>query len=284
MKPPWRSKEVNAWPTNAELAEKYCLPFSWGALHVSEQADHAYGLLPLATDHPQEPRLQPGRSLHFRADVWLLGPSEIDSSIEAAHYPQTGDISLFTSPILSPDGIDLVCRFDKSDQELIERLQQKLDCGEAELEEDAPPDVLAQIIHQNMAHALSDSLNSISPAVIGSSLEGQINSIVMSGVKRSLLNGLGPGVLVPAVDLAIEGGVNPFIESVSGGYIIMGGLLAYQAIKKYFRHAAEIRLGTEGLSQLFGSEIAEDIHRTYCASHFNDEMRQNLGNMPEDFN
>lgn len=282
MKRPFRASPSETVAAEFKTREKYELPFIWGSLHVTEQADAAYGLVPLTTQslESEANRLSGIEAKNFRTDIWLVGPKELEYLPPS--YPDSPIFSGRSETQTSDKGIEVICGFAKDDEEITQFVLELTESDGMELPEDAPPDLLTQGAHQMIAHGIVDIVATNVAFATQHLLENDTGNTVLSRARKDFLIGLGGGTYMSVSQLVMQGHVDTFGEVASGGLVVGGAMFAYHGLRQYIHNMAAIRRMIDEKSNQFGMIVASDIHRTYCTKHFDSQAKEMFGPMPED--
>lgn len=277
-----RSKRLETADAENKVRVKYELTFPWGSLHVTQEADAAYGLVPLTTQSLEDGANRRGGSYtpDFRTDIWLVGPQELEhSALSNAGSPMFhGNDGLD----ITDRGIKLVCSYGKCDKELVEYYQGQIELDEMELPDDAPPDYLDQYAHQVIVSAFTALAAELATLAVQHLRQKDINNMVMSRARNNFLIGLGGGTFISAEQLIIYGHVNTFAEVSSSALVASGAIIAYRGIKKYFQRMTDIRNAIAEGANYHAEVVAYDLNRTYSVSHFNHQVEEMFGPAAED--
>lgn len=273
--------ERSAANTAAEFksSERYSLPFVWGRIHVTEEAEQAYGLAPLTTSAIEEENNKKIGELdeNIKTDIWIVGPSEIPGGFHAV-----GDgVPVAAKGKITPEGIDVVCAFAASEKEIVDHIEELADTDSWNIDEDAPPDILSQEVHSLYADTLSGVLIPNMMPTVHAKLQEASGAMAITGAKRSLRIGLFGAAYINAANLIITGEVDKFTELTSGASLAAGGYFAYRGLKKYIQ-----RPGTTNMLMVmaggYTEMVANDVHRTFCPRHFNQQMQDLFESDPDD--
>jgi hypothetical protein len=289
MRRPFTERQPAAASAEFSQYEKYALPFTWGALHVTEQADAAYGLLPLTA------KSSDGGSERFvgapdwidgiaiRTDIWLVSPTEAQGEPRQPFpgaYVFYTDVRASVGP--SSPSLELICNFDTTDTDVIENASNKAEAAGIELSDDAPPDVMAQTVHQAMVHVIATALEGKIALGLSQLLEDYGGKSVMSRSRKDFLIGLGGAAYLAVLESLIDGRIDDFGEAASGGLVVVGALLAHHRLRAYFENLRLQRQSIRVFSQLYASFAAKDIHQAFSTEHFNQQAERQFGPMSED--
>lgn len=255
----------------------------WGSLHVTEQADTAYGLVPLTTltlEESEANRLSMVKPPGFRTDIWLVGPEEFEHPL--IPFPGTPIVSGASRTEQTDKGLEVTCSFEQRDVQIIHQFQDRIESGEAELPEDPSPHLLSQEAHRMVADALVNMVAKNVTAAAQHFLENDVSNMVLSRARKNFQIGLGGAAFVLAAELIVQGRVDTLGEVSISSLVVGSAMVAYHGIKKYLENLGEIRHGSSVIAEQYAQVVAYDIYRTYSASHFNQQAEEMFGPTPED--
>jgi|GEM_PF-4121727 len=269
---------------------KYSLPFKWGALRVTQSADEHYHLTPLTADKVDGdivPQIVTPNAIHPKVDVLLLGPDEAefvpnqiaDFSVSNSSQISNGYIHIQTAMDATPEIIkqqvidELVDVYDVEAEELEEHAEQTIGIPFSEvLEQDAP---------QILAHVMITNVQTIAANEAYEYMKLQDNKRMLKVVTASGAAGLWGASVMAGAQMLAEGRINGFGQAFIGGAVLFSFASIRHRLKKELDSGRQMDMLLRAASSGYGDTIAEDIHRVYCAKHFNQMAEQMLNPEPE---
>ena len=265
--------------------ERYQLPYSWGTLHVTHQADEAYGLRPLNTDPETLGQPMPHGDVinHIRTNIWLVGPDELaDWPYDLELEDDASSISVRVESFLVEDGIGVVAGFGKAHKETVQAFASDVEAGIIEMGDDERPDALDQKVRIRMLHLLVHDINEAVSRASVDYLNKVANNSVFKSAKRDLVTGVGGAAVISSIGYTAEGRINPVIAGLSIFLLSVNGIKLYRDLKKYIEKTDQRRRVEGFFSVNYGSAVAGELHRTYCPDYFDHQIQQLLDQTPDD--
>ncbi len=262
-------------------AEKYSVPFSWGSVHVSEQADEAYKLHPLITKSMTAHEVGSFDHAEYLPDIdiWIVGPDELGEWSMPPGFE--GAISLRSGCRFSNDGIEMIMTVNKNEEQIMDILSKGINEGLDEITDEDPPDIIAQNAHQHIAHSLVGIVTRELPRSAATFMEGEAARSAVRGERKTLIQGFLSAAFISSYDYIIDGRLNVFSEMTSGALLAGSGVLAYRGLRDYIKMSGEIRTALRYASVIYSQFVAEDLHKLFCSRSFDHSLE---GMMDSDSN
>jgi hypothetical protein len=275
-----------------EATFKYGVPYEWGALHVTADADEAYGFVPLVAgvikgggiDMEQAPKAA------IRTDIYLMSPREFIDQADNGLLPSApfiGDIG-YGAAGMHKGGLELRVALAERTEE-VERLSLDAIASHAKeigseiddmrTADDIPVvEAISQDASQFLVHGLTSLITNITR-------ESAIEFMTADRNKKALrevthIGGL--GLAGAGLVLGANGILNGEVDAVSASTAMMFvGFYSNSARRFIKRHLAESNLyrhGIDNTASAYADTVAEDIHTTYCTAHFDQQAEEMLRN------
>ncbi|HEX5797930.1 MAG TPA: hypothetical protein VFX79_01120 [Candidatus Saccharimonadales bacterium] len=298
-----------------EPSIKYTLPFEWGTFRVSEAADEAYGLTPLASGKidGSSNEVSGDEVPTPRADIWMLAPSELDMAdvLQAEPSAQGVPVGAFVGARRHEGGISVVCGLNKDRKTIETQFKQMFEDQAREAlgdtledgEEISAEDMiglsgeqkglsLAEIIERNTTQTIIQRLCAKQlPTPLSANIESWIRrasdleSLQHIGKQGKIALGAGAAVIL--------GGTLATLETPSPVDDITLALAAIAFVGMNFRKLNELLAGhmrardeAEDYIREFafrGSmNITSDIYKAYSTEYFDRQFSGLLGDPPSE--
>ncbi len=281
--------------TLPEVEISYTVPRNWGGFYVSEAADQAYGLVPLAT-------VNVGRGIHTadaiaqvdvieepRFDILLLSPEETAAALPPELATETSSMGLRLLTQIHENGIGVALGFGGDRSAIIDSMVENALAGlqdEYEVEPIVETDVVmpesgasiregisVELYSQFMASAFEQMLH----LGAGASSQNWHRQKEYQLLWRRL-NGIGIRTLGSAAILGIAGAAFYTFESPEGALISLPAMLTAVGAQLWLgrKQIKTYLSGSSGREMTFRREassrieaVADDIHHIYSADAFN---------------
>lgn len=268
-----------------EKEAKYRLSFEWGAVHVSEKADKAYGLVPLTADviRDAEDDTHVENAWGMRTDVYLLSPEEFNQDISKTKivsrpYRTASGVG---ATIFANDGIKLFLALHDGQEGTESRLLNDLEsyvnyyylCEDME-DAQTPDDIPIkgsdeQEITQLLVHDFCDLVDEATRESITEYFRAERSKFAAARLARLGSKALiGAGIAIGTVG-TLHNGIEMIIPDAAIVYAAVQSQLAYAYIKKHMRQANSLEFELKNTASNYGNVVGYDIHQAYCATHFN---------------
>lgn len=268
------------WLPESKPAEKYEIPFLWGSLHVSEQADKAYGLVPLTTkslESDTNSLFGDIKDSGLHTDIWLVGPDEMGPP-----PIQAPEEAFFIGCAVSrptKKGVELWCSYGGTDDDLARFIREQMEYEGHEIPHDAPPDFIGQEVHHAISHRLADGVVQNLQVPVRHVLKNSADKHAFRQAKKSFLAGFGSAAWIDGFELLANGRIDTIGEVSGIGFAALGSTVAYLGLRKYIAINEGMNSHIDYLASRYIQEIGYDIHRTYCRHHF-DSQAEGMFDIP----
>jgi hypothetical protein len=272
---------------------KYTIPYEWGTLRVSEAADEAYGFVPLTAQIVKgnsDEVLASDNKFNHRADIILMSPDEYREH-EEWDFDQTDEpvgigVSIRTKKQqtliklgLTQDRQGMLRRVLKGLSEETGVDEDEIDAAFTSADDDIPAtEKIAHELPQDLIHAVCDSIGTAASTAAEQVLNQRQDR---QALRRAAALG-GTGLASAGVILGL-GSYDQVVDvetvALAGTYVTGFFGVAYSSMRQYLSQRYMAGRYNERLSYTAGQTVAESIHKTFCARHFD---RQIAGLFPED--
>ncbi len=293
--------EQKRWPTfginkevrglSPETTFKYGIPYAWGALHVTSQAEEAYGFVPLTANAINGDGIditkQPETGI--RTDIYLMGLQEFtehNNFAFALSNFEMNDIGVSAASI-GTDKIELRLALSRHADDLRESILDDI----SRIAHDLGSDIDDVMDHNNMP--ISESIGQSSSQILmhglcaftarkvhESAVELANAQLDKKALRRMTALGgaglAGAGTLLTMNGLINHGNIDVLSASLAMSYV---GAYAYNArrtIKQHLASASVRQPIIEDNAERYAIMVADDVHATFCSSHFDNNAEQML--------
>lgn len=276
----------------AEEQAKYRVPYEWGALHISEEADESYGFVPLTAGvvSGAEDITHTENAFGLRTDIYLLSPEEFKLDIAEARIASR---PYRTAPgvgatIFDKDRIKIILALHSSKQDVESRLLGNIESyvnyfgGEIEdvrTEDDIPiKESIGHDTTQFLVHSFCSLAAESTKVSMTEYLRAERNKLAVARFAKLGSRGLiGAGVAFSAAG-AIHSGVEMIIPSAAVTYTAVQSWATYEFIKRHMRQANAIESQFKVVTRDYADMLSLDIHKTYCTTHFDMQAEKKFKN------
>jgi len=255
----------------------YAVPYSWGALYVTQEAEAQYGLSPLTPEIRDEvttfaERRKLGIKLedeHDGVHLLLAGATEYggakDSSETSVH------------PVPCKDAIELITTSGANQDE--NELSIAMELAEAAAQHEADPEDIvfgtddgelsydefkAQYAIHNMARKIGYPMAHSAGLHMRDRLRARDDEQVLRDLRRVGAVSIGGLVVADTGTFALSGGEFSHIPYVSALLIGLGAFKGYRRVRDHLQTASIRERTYAGSASYAEARIGRDVHQTFC--------------------
>lgn len=263
---------------------KYTVPFEWGALHVSEAADRAYDLVPL-TANTRDGYVAADTSGKAASRVFIVGPGEMD-------IPPVEGTNLYVTSGVYGKAVQVVAMLGKTSQSRIsdvqqitleaaqqatllddDELQMAIDNGNIELPSvEDTANTISQVVLHNLVRTLEQPATNAWMSLLRAERAERQYAKIRNLSAFTLLLSAG---MVAGFTAANHGSTPPYALAMTGLYLTIGIGGTLVQLRQDATQTNVSALSQARLANAIANGMREDIHKTYCASHFATEHAEN---------
>lgn len=241
-----------------QFSIEHQVPYIWGNLYITEEAQAAYGFTPLTVGNDTY-----DKTSSYRIDVAVVAPTELEKPANPVESDR--DSVTFQSGWHFHDhGIEVVTGFTKTAEQLGQDMLEKTD---EETESRAS---------QALAHTMCDGLSSQLPKYIADWREVTTNKEFYRRVKQSGRGALAGAAVasIPGIILGLEGTVS-YPNLVLPLVLIAGeAAISRRALGNFIKREYARRNSSTTIAAIQADTVVNDIHRSLCRDQFNREMHR----------
>lgn len=244
-------------PEIPDQSIKYSIPYAWGTLRVTNEADATYGLIPLT------PEAVAGDIVTRKADdyrssrleIRLAGPQELNQLGDMVGVSQWAGGVVMAK--VDDEALKLTIGFVVGAEELAAPLI------ESSHIDDAGNDVVPQIL----AHELAREIGTATASNITASENEKLNRRLRRQVRRSGRIAIASTGTIVALDATI-GDISPFTMALLGTAIISQAVVYSRIRRRAKVIEADMRPAHFITGLRLGAIAARDVHASYCRNVF----------------
>lgn len=249
---------------------KYAVPFPWGALHMTAQADQEYGFVPL-TPHvlKGEAAAQVGEAplaAEKRTDVYFMNPTEFTEQLDTTiEWPEGDELATLAARSRAhSSGYEIYVAAAKN----------------AEHERELLEEVSEMELRQHLVHQFCDAATHSMRGVLVQESSDRIRQRIYTKIKRLGTAGIAGGGLITLGGIGAEivtdkGGLGVLLAGLT--YTTINFLAAAKTALHYLKDEPEIRQILHKSAEERALMVTNDIHDVYCSHGFNQRERLWLG-------
>jgi hypothetical protein len=255
---------------------KYTIPFEWGMLRVTQEADASYGLIPLSPDvvmgdspAATEATDPSSKSEADKIDITVAGPQEIQSRMQTPTPDRIGWMGGLMIADASGDASKITIGFSLDAVELRQRLTERTLSGLGLDVEAAAAfqEVLEQDVPQMLAHELAEKVSLGSTQMLEKKKRQERAVEGKRRLRRLGRLSVGAVTALLGVDV-LTNNINPismgFIAADSAAFLG----LHYVQKRLYRRTGAGTRKFEALESVIRGARVGADVHAAFCSNVF----------------
>ncbi len=280
----WSQFEITKEPIGAspEASIKYAVPYIWGALQVTEQADERYGFVPLSEGVLREGialKMKNPINTDVRTDIYLLSPQELAEHAITRGVPPVSKLGTgsFATTFYN-DGIEVRIALDQNPDDMrdiiLDDLSMIIKQFGVDIEEVRTADdisiieTMGQGASQFLVHSFCDYTAEV---VRDSAIEffKIKNNKKLLGITTKLgAIGVGSAGILLGISGIESGEVSSFTAGSAVAYTAITTMLARHGLKRHLKNVNRYDDMLANSAIIYGHLVAGDLHETYCIEHF----------------
>lgn len=267
---------------------EYHVPFEWGELAVTSEADQAYDLTPLANTLPGGPNfndLNPyAKGRNSKIVFILAGPGENNTRLQDGFWSTAavaGKLSIYAAGFTHTKQ-DIIETNTLRTTNAFQRILGSPDLAEQITFGDGLS--LDQVMEQSASMLLVHSLAAaVVDAIRNGDMERQIanvNLLLMHRLRTlGLLGSMGVPPVVMAGSLLHSPGIATFAPSITTS-LIMAKIMS--TVGRHLQTSKATRDHAIHSAEYTARQVGDDVHATFCRQHFDQTLEKLVFDTPDD--